>query len=217
MIENNSHILSKIQIDALRELSHISVGSAATALSEFIDKPVRMNPTAEIIFNSAEELQMVIGGVPRITVVASDIPEKISGHLVIIFEDEISQAIVNTLLGATLKAGFEMNVDMRISALKEIGQVMFGSYLTAMGHMTSVSLMITPPSYDSGKSSKMLDLTVSRSRKDDIPTICFETFFWVESVPDKIEGYILFIPSPISLKVVLSILGVEKFDYLPSS
>lgn len=215
MPEEKTKSLTQVQVDALREVSNIGAGSATTALSQFINKTVRMNPTAEIIFTNPEDLQLVIG-MPKIAVIASDIPEKICGHLIIIFEEECVSSLVSFLLGGSTTTPVTSSEEIKTSALQEIGGVMFGAYLTAMGHMTSVSLMITPPSYDSGQANKLLDQALNRSRAEDEITICFETSFTIEADKD-IPGYLIFIPSHISLNVLLKLIGAENVDILPQN
>lgn len=201
-------ILTQTQIDALREVSNIGAGSAITALSQFINKPVEMEPTAEVIFNSTEDFRLIFNGLPLVSVVSSEIPDKISGHLLIIFEEENTLSVAKLLLGNEAST-MVMTNELAISAIKEIGNVMFSSYLAAMGSMTSMSIMISPPSFDSGSTHKVFDsLEVSQSIKEEQITVCFESSFWIKG-STNIPGYIIFVPSPISLKSLLTTLGVR--------
>lgn len=202
--------LTQIQIDALREVSNIGAGSAVTALSQFLSRPVKMVPTAEVLFNTTEDFRSIFAGIPMISVVSSQIPEKISGHLLIIFEQENTLSVAKLLLGGAAIEDTEITEELGVSAIKEVCGVMFGAYVAAMGNMTSMSLMITPPAFDSGSSQKVFEeLGVHESITQERITICFETSFWIKAESD-VPGYMLFVPSPVSLNTLLKILGVMK-------
>lgn len=210
-MEGEKHsTLTQIQIDALREVSNIGAGSAVTALSQFLGKSVEMEPTAEVIFNTTEDFRSIFGGIPMISVASSQIPEKISGHLLIIFEQENTLAVAKLLLGGVAIEDTEITNELGVSAIKEVCGVMFGAYVAAMGNMTSMSLMITPPAFDSGASQKVFEaLEVRESVAQEQITICFETSFRIRAESD-VPGYMLFVPSPVSLNTLLKILGVMK-------
>lgn len=210
MGEEGQGSLTQIQVDALREVSNIGAGSAITALAQFIGKPVEMEPTAEVIFHSMEDFRSIFGGMPMISAVSSEIPDKISGHLLIIFEQEDAISLAKFLLGEDYSHDTAITSELGISAIREIGGVMFSAYLAAMGNMVSMSLMITPPSFESGSAAMVFkDLEVSQSIKEERITICFESSFWIEAAA-RIPGYILFVPSPVSLDVLLKILSVPQ-------
>lgn len=209
MDESKPAELTQIQIDALREVSNIGAGSAVTALSQFLGKPVEMEPAAEVIFDSIEDFREIFGNIPMISVVSSQIPEKISGHLLIIFEQENTVSVAKLLLG-DMADDTIVTDELGVSAIKEVCGVMFGAYVAAMGNMTSMSLMITPPAFESGSSQKVFDeLDIPKSIAKEHITICFETSFWIRAGGD-IPGYMLFVPSPVSLNTLLKILGVMK-------
>ena len=210
METENHNDLTQLQVDALREISNIGAGSAITALSQFIGKPVKMEPTAEIIFNSIEDFRSIFGGIPMASVVSSGIPDKLAGHLLIIFEQEDTVSLARFLLGEQYSQEVTIMNELGISAIREVGGVMFSAYLAAMGNMVSMSLMITPPTFGSGSTSTVFDnLEVSQSIREERITICFESSFWIEA-GTRIPGYILFVPSPVSLDTLLKTLGVTR-------
>lgn len=201
--------LTQSQIDALREISNIGAGSAVTALAQFIGKPIKMEPTAEVILNKMQDLRLLLGGLPLVSVVSVDMPDKISGHLLIIFEQENSLAIAKLLLGDD-SGTVDISNELAVSAIKEIGNIMFSAYSVAMGSMASLSIMITPPSFGSGSSNTVFDeLPVSKAIQEEQAAICFESSFWIEA-PEYIPGYIIFVPSPISLRLLLESIGAKE-------
>jgi len=210
MADEKQSGLTQIQVDALREISNIGAGSAVTALAQFIRKPVELEPTAEVIFNSTADFRMLFAGMPLVSVVSSKIPDKIAGHLLVIFEQEDTVSLAKLLLGEQASSEFIITDELGISAIKEVSGVMFSAYSAAMGNMASMSLMITPPSFDTGATTMVFDeLSVNQSIKEEEITICFESSFSINAAI-RIPGYMLFVPTPVSLNVLLKSLGVNN-------
>jgi chemotaxis protein CheC len=129
---------SDLQLDALRELANIGSGTAGTALSSLLGRPVDISvPKADALdladavdaAGPAEELvwAVVVG-------VGGDLD---ATALLIIGEDDAA-----TIIGLL---GVELNTETGRSALEEIGNILVASYVGALAAMTGFELDLRPP------------------------------------------------------------------------
>jgi chemotaxis protein CheC len=143
-----SRALGEAEIDALREIGSIGAGTAATALSRMTGVPVAMGvPSVALL--PVEEIADRVG--PADAVIAAaflGVRGDVTGHMILAMADQAARAVIGLLLGgigtpSTAAAGaFSV---MEMSALQETGNILAGSYLTALSQVTGLRLEATPP------------------------------------------------------------------------
>ena len=123
--------LNEIQLDALKEIGTIGAGNAATSLSQLLEKKIRIDvPNATII--KIEEVPDYYGGLELLRVgLYFNFVGPLSGRMLFFttFEDGINLA--QKMLD---KCGINVNKfdEMSTSAIKEVSNIMVGSYLSAI-------------------------------------------------------------------------------------
>ena len=127
-----------LQLDALRELANIGSGTASTALSGMLGRPVDISvPTVQAL-DLADAVD-AIGPVERqVTAVLLGIHGDLTGAVLLLVAPE-DAAVLCGLLG--VDAGSEWG----LSALGEIGNIVGASYLNALTAMTGLEMEPTPP------------------------------------------------------------------------
>src|SRR6056297_2782203 len=145
MADNIISNLTDLQKDALKEIGNIGAGNAATAFSQFLDCKIDMSvPSVEI---------MPISDVPELT---GDLEENVVGILLKVMGEApagilfiLAEDSIKHLLKIILQKEVDMhNLDeVEVSAIKEIGNILSGSYLTAIGQMTGFNLIQSVPGY----------------------------------------------------------------------
>lgn len=133
--------MTQDQIDIIGEVSNISMGSAATALSNIMGKKV-MITSPQVSFGSTE-LMKNIERIPSIGVVIS-YTEGIVGQDVLIIRKQDAIEIVKVLMGEDVSED-EFN-EIHISAISEVMNQMMGSSATALSTFIGKSVNISPPS-----------------------------------------------------------------------
>jgi len=128
----------ELQLDALRELANIGSGTAATALSSMLARPVDISvPSAHAL-----PLSEVVDAVGTADAVVSAVVLPIIGDLeaiaLLLFTAEDASALC-TLLGV------DVDSEVGRSALGEIGNILGTAYIGALGTMTGLSLEPRPP------------------------------------------------------------------------
>ncbi len=207
---SNTIGLTKFQLDALKEINSIGTGNATTALSQFINKTVAMEPP-EVVFVAGRGV--VPGFIAQeraaMTMVALDVSGQVSGHIFVIFESKDTLPLIDLLLGKSAGSTQEPVSDIDLSAFKEVVSVMSGAYLKVLGEMINITLGMSTPYFETNTSAKVQESVVARAIGEGEATICLKSQVCVMDAK-KILGYLLFIPSPSSLGVLLELLGIEK-------
>src|SRR5690625_3973796 len=134
--------LSGIQMDVLREISNIGAGNAATSMSQLINKRIDMKvPSVKIV--SFDEIINIIGGPEQLIVaLLFKIHGEAPGSVYFILGVEEAESLVKNI---TNDIDFKLVTDrqpseLSMSVLKEIGNIMTGSYLSALSDFVNINM-----------------------------------------------------------------------------
>jgi chemotaxis protein CheC len=195
--------LSPVQLDALKEVSNIGTGNAATALSQLLNKKIDMSvPAVNIIpmtelFDEIGEEKLAIGVIVR---VLGDAP----GNILFVFDKDTALGIVESLTGQK----DETLTDMSSSVLCEIGNIISGSYMNAIFKLTNLVMTPSVPAVTYDMLGAMLSTTFIESGQYDDNVLDFETVF-IQDKEKNISGHFYYIPVPGSLEKILNSLGIN--------
>jgi len=155
-----THPYTHAQLDALRELSNVASGTAATALSQLLGREVELNVP-------------LVQSVSLLDAIQDSGDEEMLSGVAIPVEGDLD-AVVLMLIGAghgeTLcrLLGVEPGSELADSALREIGNILGASYLGALGSMTGLSLFPSPPQLGrTGLGSLLADALAERADATD--------------------------------------------------
>ncbi|PYZ93124.1 CheY-P-specific phosphatase CheC [Salipaludibacillus keqinensis] len=141
--------LSSIQpqhLDILKEVGNIGAGNAATALSQMLSKTIDMKvPAVKVV--PFHEISDSVGG--EETVVAAvflRIEGDAPGNMFFMLPLHEANELIRQLIGdPQLDLNEEPMNEMGASALNELGNILAGSYLSALSDFTKLNLQPTPP------------------------------------------------------------------------
>ena len=195
---------NNLQLDALREVSNIGVGNAATALSTLLGTKIDMSVPAvnmvelnELLTKSGEAV--VVGIIVR---VVGDIP----GNILILFEKDMAENVIDYLLGSNA----EIDSEMGNSVLCEVGNILSGSYMNAIAQFTKLFVNASVPAVACDMMSAILATTFMESGQFDEYILDIETIFIKDSKSEESEigAHFYYIPAPGSLEKILNALGI---------
>ena len=197
--------LSEMQKDALKEIGNVGAGNAATAFAQFLDCQVKMTvPSVEIM--SISEVPEITGCIENaaVAVLLSVLGEAPGSILLILSED----STVN-LLEIVLKKGVKLDRlnEVHTSAIKEIGNILAGSYLNALNQMTGFNLIQSVPAFSYDMAGAILSSSMIPISEESDYALLIETKF--VKGESEIEGYFFLIPDHGSLEKILESLGLE--------
>ena len=135
--------LSEMQLDAIGEIMNISMGSAATAVSDLLNAKVRITtPKVSVVEASRLNYDRLE---PAICVKIEYIKGLSGSNLMILKEDDV-QLILNQLMGKppVISPDFEFD-ELNISAVSEVMNQMMGASSTALADFLGMSIDISTP------------------------------------------------------------------------
>ena len=145
MIKNYDQ-LSSLEIDTLREIGSIGTGNAATALSQMMNKPVRITlPEVRIMeYNEAIEW---IGGPEEVTAgVLVKMSGDIGGIMLSVQKLELVNVVLSAMLGENIDS-YENLTELERSAMIEIGNIMISTFINALSGLADVNIKLTVPAF----------------------------------------------------------------------
>lgn len=135
--------LSEMQLDAIGEIMNISMGSAATAVSELLNAKVWITtPKVSVVEASQLNYDRLE---PAICVKIEYIKGLSGSNLMILKQDDV-QLILNQLMGKppVISPDFEFD-ELNISAVSEVMNQMMGASSTALADFLGMSIDISTP------------------------------------------------------------------------
>lgn len=142
MSEGKKELFSPIEIDAIGEISNISLGSSATAVSNLLDRRVDITtPQVRIVrYDDLEFAEME----PAIGVEITYTGGLSGSNLMLLKQDDVRQILEILMPGATSEENFEVD-EMALSAVCEVMNQMMGASATALAEFLGTTVNISPP------------------------------------------------------------------------
>ncbi len=193
-----------LQLDALKEISSISAGSASTALSQFINKTVKMHPPDIVPLSQTADCCSY--GETDIVIMHSQIHKGLVGKIIFTCSRGTLRFLFRMLLGDEHNTSRDCLSEMEQSSLKEIGMMMFGSYVKVLGGVIGRPLLIKPPQLWIGikeESAPYISEHILVSLRN---TLCFKSHLWVEE-ETLLSIFLVFIPQDEYIRVLLEAVG----------
>ena len=135
--------LNEMQIDMLREIGNIGAGNAATALATILDEKVDMSVPSVRITGFDEAVEN-LGGAESLTVaVLVNFGGDANGMIMFLLNVEDAKSIMDILVGED--DGEEGLSEMKISGIKEIGNILASSYVNAISALTGLTIEVSVP------------------------------------------------------------------------
>ena len=129
---------TELQLDALRELANIGSGTASTALSGLLGRPVDISvPKAEALA-FAEAVEAAGDPEAEITGIVLGLIGDMNGTVLLLVPPADADKLCRML-------GVEPDDEFALSALGEIGNIVGTSYINALASMTGMEIEPTPP------------------------------------------------------------------------
>jgi len=199
--------LREAHLDALQEICNIGMGHAATALSQMIGQAVNLK-VPKITLARLEEVPDIIGGAEQVVVgIYLQVYGDIRGNILLVFPRDSAQSLNALLTGQEASSDLILS-EMHASALKEVGNILAGAYLGAMGALLGMSLIPSVPSLAFDMAGAIVDyILIELGQEGDI-TLVVETEFYGKST--TIRGHFFLLPDPNSLKLILEASRVES-------
>jgi len=194
-------------LDLLKEIGNVGAGNAATALSTMINKKVditvpdvKVVPIAKVPFILPNPEELVVG-------IKMDVLGDVEMETLLIFDSKGAKELINLLMmGMVTVEDITQIGDMEKSAMKEVGNIICGSYITALANFTGLYLDPLPPDISVDMISAIISEVSLQVAYTDDRIIFIETLLNIQDV--EITGYIFMIPKGESLEKIFKSMGL---------
>ncbi len=197
--------LNSMRYDILREVGNIGAGNATTALSQLINTKIDMTvPKVELLdFSSLAE---VVGSAEKLVVgILLNLSGDIDGMMMFMVEHSAARQIVNRLTGKELDyQGAFTEIDL--SALKEIGNIIAGAYLSALSSLTNLKIVESIPYMSIDMAGAILSVPAIAFGELGDKALLIESQF--NQIGYSADGFFILIPTEQSYGKILSSLGM---------
>lgn len=195
--------LNNLQLDALKEVSNIGAGNAATSLSMLLGKKIDMSVPAVNVIKLEEAVELsgeseVVGIVVR---VLADIP----GNILLVFDQKTANNIIGKLIGNNESPESEMGK----SVLCEIANIISASYMNSISKLTNLTIIPSVPAVAYDMLCAILTTIFIESNQYDEYILDIETVFLDDDTEENIGGHFYYIPMPGSLEKILKSIGIN--------
>ncbi len=198
--------LNTNQLDVLKEIGNIGAGNAITALAKMLNKKVDMSVPKIKILNF-KEIPEILGSSDTLIVgILLEVTGDLKGNILFVLDSSSAHSLVNILMGR-LDADKAAELDeIEISALKEMGNILAGSYLSALSMLTNLNILPSVPDLCIDMAGAILSVPAIGFGKVGDSVLYIETEF--TDGTEKVAGEFFLIPDVDSYETLLSALGV---------
>lgn len=192
--------LKPVHLDALREISNIGMGNAATALSQMLGCRIELR-VPRVSVAALAEIPELIGGAEKLVAgIYMQIFGDVRGNILLIFPRDSATNLLKMLIpdDETHKEG--LLSETAASALKEIGNILASAYLSAMGQLLKLTMIPSVPSVAFDMAGAIVDYTLTELGAEGDLTLLLETEFMGQP---SIQGHFFVLPDPGSLNILL--------------
>ena len=197
--------VNEMYIDVLREIGNIGAGNATTSLASMINAKIDMSvPKVELM--EASELGSAICPEDEIIVgIFLEVTHDITGSMMFLMKMDSAHYLVYKLMGKD-PTNMDPFDEMDLSAMKEIGNIISASYLTALSGMTNLTISPSIPYIAVDMAGAILSVPAIQFGQYGNNALLIETEFGDDY---RIGGYFILMPEEESYAKILTSLGIQ--------
>lgn len=196
--------INSMYFDVLREIGNIGAGNATTSVATLLNLKLNMQvPNVKLI--AVQDLNTAIGSEEEeIVGIYLGVHNGIEGSLMFLLKMNAAHYLVNRLLGRPQDYDEPFD-EMDLSAMKEIGNIIASSYLTAVATMTNLTIAPSIPYISVDMAGAILSIPAIQFGQYGDNALLIETAFEGETM---LEGYFILLPELDSYDKILQALGI---------
>jgi chemotaxis protein CheC len=192
--------LNEMQLDALKEITNIGAGWAATALSQLIEQQVMIH-IPEVKITEFSRVSDVVGGAESsVAVIYFQVFGDAQGSILLIFPERSAEILSSRLLRGEAPEGILGTAEGE-SVLKEVGNILSGAYLNAFGNTVGLTLIQSTPHFAWDVAGTVMDYVLMKQGQKGDHALTLRT--QLKTKNEDIQGHFFLLPDPQSLEIIL--------------
>ncbi|MFJ7970821.1 chemotaxis protein CheC [Psychrobacillus sp. NPDC096389] len=203
--------ITSMHLDVLKEIGNIGAAHAATALSTLLNKKIDMKvPKVEMV--SFDDMMDLAGGPENVVAgIYLRIEGDVTGSMFFILPVEQANRFIRALVqDSSLDFQTGEVSELGASAMQELGNILSGSYLSALSDFTSLKIYPTVPALSVDMVGAIVSFGLVEVSHVSDYVIVIDTAITEESKPDgeSVKGHFFLLPDPDSFDAIFTALGV---------
>ena len=200
--------LSEMEFDVLKEISNIGTGNAATAISKLLNSRVDIK-VPDIRFLDFGELPEIIGGAENEVIgILVSLERDVDGMMMFVMDKKSASAVVSGILGSGYTELPDILNEMEISVLTEFGNIIAGSYLSAISSLTGMAILPSVPALSDDMAGAILSVPAIEFGKMSDRVLLIQSEFNTEI--GNAEGFFILVPTLNGFDNIFTKLGLKK-------
>ncbi|WP_102692643.1 chemotaxis protein CheC [Rummeliibacillus pycnus] len=204
--------ITSLHLDVLKEIGNIGAAHAATALSDLLSTKIDMRvPKVEMV--SFNEMMEFVGGAESVvTGIYLRIEGDAEGGMFFILPVEQANHFIQKLIH---DESFDFRnppvSELGQSAMQELGNILSGSYLSALSDFTGLKIYPTPPALTVDMFGAIISFGLVEVSQISDHVIVIDTTIFEEHMGDSetVRGHFFLLPDPDSFETIFRSLGVS--------
>lgn len=198
--------VNDMYIDVLREIGNIGAGNATTAIAQMLGERLNMDVPKVQLMEASELGGAICDEEETIVGIFLEVLDDINGSMMFLMKMESAHIIVNRLMMREPDYNEPFD-EMDLSALKEIGNIIASSYLTALSSLTNLIIQPSVPYIAVDMAAAILSVPAIQFGQYGDNALFIETEFGDEK---EMQGYFILMPDQDSYQKILSALGIAN-------
>ncbi|MBQ1901697.1 MAG: chemotaxis protein CheC [Lachnospiraceae bacterium] len=197
--------LNEMYLDVLKEIGNIGAGNATTAISNMLNLKIDMSvPQVELL--PVEKITTAIGAEEEVIVgILLGVELDIDGSMMFLMDMTSAHHLVNRLMMRDYDYMEDFD-EMDLSAIKEVGNIIASSYLSALSGLTNLTISPTVPFVAIDMAAAILSVPAVQFGLQGDNALMIKTKF-----DDDLEmnGFFILMPEEESYQKILKALGIQ--------
>ena len=189
--------------NALSELGNIGAGNAATSLSMMLASKLTMTPPKVIELPFDSLVQSLGGEEANVVAILSEVTGELSALIMFVMGFDEAKALDSKLLGDEV----DWHSEMGLSAVKEIGNIIIGTYVGSLETLIGNKLRYGMPEIMIDMAGTILSIPCIEFGADSDNIVLIDSDFQVDG--QSIDGHIMVFSISDNFNDMLHKLGVE--------
>ncbi len=198
--------VNDMYVDILREIGNIGAGNATTAIAKMLGSRLNMQVPSVRLMEASQLGGAICDEEETVVGIFLEVCNDISGSMMFLMRMDSAHVIVNKLMMRDPEYNEPFD-EMDLSALKEIGNIIAASYLSALSTLTNLRIQPSVPYIAVDMAAAILSVPAIQFGQYGDNALFIETEFGDDV---KMQGYFILMPEQESYGKILSSLGITK-------
>ncbi|MFQ3543309.1 chemotaxis protein CheC [Halobacillus rhizosphaerae] len=197
-------------LDVIKEIGNIGAGNAATSLSTLLNRKVEMHVPSVKLVDFDEVVELAGGAEEMVVSVALKIDGEAPGSIFFLLPPRQAEQFIKQIAGLPSYVLPMDSVDeFTSSVLQELGNILSGSYISALSDFTGLELYLSVPSLSTDMAGAILSYGLLELSQVSDQAIVVETALHDEN-HENLTGHFFLFPDPDSYDRIFKALGVPS-------